>query len=29
MPLSRLAGFVLVWIAIAVFTRDTLRARAR
>ena len=27
MPASRLAGFVLVWIAIAVFSYDSLRAR--
>lgn len=29
MPLSRLAGFVLVWIALAVFTADALRSLQR
>jgi len=28
MPPSRLAGFALVWLALAVFTWDGLRARA-
>jgi chloramphenicol-sensitive protein RarD len=29
MPLSRLAGFVLVWIALAIFTVDAIRSTRR
>ena len=29
MPLSRLAGFALVWLALAVFTVDAVRGRRR